>query len=670
MLRYAPQLPGRNGSTRSSPGATLVHSPTAPICGPRGRPRAAARCSTSTAPTCWWTARWQWSSRARARGWKCAPLRRRRLKRRGSRTPGPPGRRWQGNRRATRWNWAGRASTARTSASTVCTDFSCGCAVPADAGRATPAGLSALRLHLYFENGIMSIPRLFGRRATPSASGFATRRACARPVEVDLPLPDLGRRQIAQRTLRPRDFRGNEACGPWTRRGCSAATLSLFRIDRGGPCPILAAAAGGAAAPAVRAAHPRLSFRPAADRGFGRSVEQVRELYRRDAAFRGIFDTAAVRPRRSSTRDPAAAAAAWVVSGEDRFANAAADAAIGRANQPNRAMGRYSQRVVLRARLGLAVRASRTRWRNRARRRAARIAERLETELAWLDDGWHGALARAQPGGQRRDGRGAGAGRPARPASATCARAAAHYVEALRALEFSEGWPEGPSYWIYNRAAPYAVAADCFLTAIGTDDDRRDSASATSCARSGSGPSTSSRQTASSSLTAIRPVRCGWERPGWWELTADYFARLSRDPGVVAGARLLPQPLAGALRQASAALVCGAVLRPVGAPGARLRPGRARTLDAQAPAAGDAVRPAVDGGGVLPRRVGRPRRDSTPRSKPATCWRTTTITTPGTSASSAAACWRRRPASTATPAATPARTGWATPSRPSPPTAC
>ena len=48
-------------------------------------------------------------------------------------------------------------------------------------------------------------------------------------------------------------------------------------------------------------------------------------------------------------------------------------------------------------------------------------------------------------------------------------RAAAHYIEALRALRLSEGWPEGASYWIYNRSGPYALAADCTMTALGTE---------------------------------------------------------------------------------------------------------------------------------------------------------------------------------------------------------
>jgi hypothetical protein len=39
----------------------------------------------------------------------------------------------------------------------------------------------------------------------------------------------------------------------------------------------------------------------------------------------------------------------------------------------------------------------------------------------------------------------------------------------VRALQLSEGWPEGTSYWIHNRAFPFALASDCYLTAVGQE---------------------------------------------------------------------------------------------------------------------------------------------------------------------------------------------------------
>lgn len=286
-------------------------------------------------------------------------------------------------------------------------------------------------------------------------------------------------------------------------------------------------------APPVRLfpAHPRLSFRPAADRGFGRSFEEVRELYRRDAAFRGIFGPA-LAAAADGMRDPAAAAAAWVVSGEGRFAKAAAAALLAQPISQSRD-GQYSNLWAFALAWDWLYRQPELDGGIREKA-AALIAERLETELAWLDGGymatWHGrnqaangamvaALALGDLPAQERN----------------LARAAAHYAEALRALDFSEGWPEGPSYWIHNRAAPYALAADCYLTATGKDEI------------AGLRIRGVMRKAGLWSIYQFAPngvfepygdsagsLRLG--ETGWWEATVDYFARLSRDPSVAAGA--------------------------------------------------------------------------------------------------------------------------------------
>jgi hypothetical protein len=77
-------------------------------------------------------------------------------------------------------------------------------------GRATPAGLSALKLDLYFENGIMSIPRIFAGRNTLR---FQLRDAARLrgPVEVVYRYQTSSGNRIARRTLQAGDFRGNEA---------------------------------------------------------------------------------------------------------------------------------------------------------------------------------------------------------------------------------------------------------------------------------------------------------------------------------------------------------------------------------------------------------------------------------------------------------------------------
>jgi hypothetical protein len=78
------------------------------------------------------------------------------------------------------------------------------------AGRPAPAGLDALRLALSFENGIMSIPRIF--------AGSNTVRCAVRdasllrgPVKVTYRYRTAAGAQAHTKVLDPADFRGNEA---------------------------------------------------------------------------------------------------------------------------------------------------------------------------------------------------------------------------------------------------------------------------------------------------------------------------------------------------------------------------------------------------------------------------------------------------------------------------
>ena len=305
--------------------------------------------------------------------------------------------------------------------------------------------------------------------------------------------------------------------------------------------------------------HPRLSFRPAGQGGPGRTLESVRALHRTDATFRSIFDGAIARA--AETRDPAEAAAAWVVTADERFAGRAAQLLI---DEPitRTGDGRYSRLWAFALAwdwlYGHPVLAE---TREQA---AARITERLESELDWLDARgmalWHGrnqaangamvaALALGdRPGYERR-----------------LARAAAHYAEALRALQFSEGWPEGPSYWIHNRAAPYALAADCFITATGFDSvagirirDLMRTVGLWSLYQFGPNRVFEPYGDSAGSL------RLG--ETGWWEVTADYFARLSGDPDLAAGAdwfrKLSPTPYGKGQLRWWAALAYGQLARP------------------------------------------------------------------------------------------------------------
>ncbi|MBL0161079.1 MAG: hypothetical protein IPP47_28945 [Bryobacterales bacterium] len=283
------------------------------------------------------------------------------------------------------------------------------------------------------------------------------------------------------------------------------------------------------APPVVSSTHPRLVFRPAQDRGLGRTFEDVRALYRTDPFFRATFDQA-LKSCESAT-NPAMTAACWIVSGDERFAQASARI-LAEQTITQSGSGAYSD-----------VWAFALAWDwlyhhpalagGLRERVAARIAERLATELAQLDDTgmamWHGrnqatngaiiaALALAGLPGQ----------------DVQLGRAAGHYAEALRALDFSEGWPEGPSYWIYNRALPFGVAADCYMTATGSET------------AGGVSIRNAMRKIGLWTLYQYGPngvfepygdsvgsLRLG--ETGMWEASIDYFAKLSHDPGVVAG---------------------------------------------------------------------------------------------------------------------------------------
>jgi len=164
----------------------------------------------------------------------------------------------------------------------------------------------------------------------------------------------------------------------------------------------------------------------------------------------------------------------------------------------------------------------------------SRIASALEDELIELDSGypamWHGRNQLAN------NTLVAALALSRHPQAAELQRRAMkHFAEAIRALAMTEGWPEGPSYWIHNRAFPYALAADCFMTATGRDTIE------------GASIKEAMRQIAYWQLYAMRPdgtmVRSGdaWavgpsRNRGMWQPVQDYYARLAGDPDLVAAA--------------------------------------------------------------------------------------------------------------------------------------
>ena len=280
---------------------------------------------------------------------------------------------------------------------------------------------------------------------------------------------------------------------------------------------------------AVYSKHPRLVFRPKEEPGLARTFEQSRRLYRTDATFKTIFDKAlAVKLGR---QHPAMLAACWIISQDDKYATAAVDLMLkrklGKSGEP------YYSRVWSYALAYDWLYHHPALTPDKKKQIVARIIERLGTELDALDDQemavWHGRNQAAN--GVMI----AALGVAEHLDKKTLRRATAHYIDALRALEYSEGWPEGASYWIYNRAGPYPLAADCVMTATGLET--LDGMSIREVMRKIGlwqiyqyAPNGTFEPYGDSSGS----LRLG--HTGWWLLTADHYARLSRDPALMAGA--------------------------------------------------------------------------------------------------------------------------------------
>ncbi|MFO7898537.1 MAG: hypothetical protein R6V58_05705 [Planctomycetota bacterium] len=275
--------------------------------------------------------------------------------------------------------------------------------------------------------------------------------------------------------------------------------------------------------------HPRCVFRPADRDAPGRTAEEVRMLYETDRTFKAIFDKAVDAKGRSRARHPAALAAVWIVTGDRRHAEAAIDKMLER--PLSRSGEPYYSKVWFYA---LAYD-----WLHgypgftdaKKRKIVAKIKERLGTELDDLDGTgmavWHGRNQAAN-GAMI-----AALGIAEHLDQETLRRATAHYIDAIRALQYTEGWPEGASYWIYNRAGPYAIGADCVMTALGTDTI------------AGIPIREVMKKIGYWSIYQYAPN--GVFEPygdssgslmlghtGWWTVSVDYYARLSRDPGVMA----------------------------------------------------------------------------------------------------------------------------------------
>lgn len=288
--------------------------------------------------------------------------------------------------------------------------------------------------------------------------------------------------------------------------------------------------------PGVRPERPRLGFRPDGTPG-ARTISRVRELCRADETFRGYFLPALAlaeeRMGQGKLDEPLLAASCWVATGEERFAEAAIDLLLSGEITATPTASYYSNvweySLAYDWLFGHPLMTEERRWRIEER-----IGNVLAAEFDEIDGNypcvWHG---RTQLANNILVSALSLSLHPRREEFQQ--RALAHFAEALRALALPQGWPEGPGYWIHNRAFPFVLGADCALTATGQDTVGGISIRETI------------RQTALWQLYMLQPsgkfVRLGdtWEvglptGPGLWQPVQDYYARITGDPGVVAAA--------------------------------------------------------------------------------------------------------------------------------------
>ncbi|MFW6151738.1 MAG: hypothetical protein ACOC6C_02065 [Verrucomicrobiota bacterium] len=280
--------------------------------------------------------------------------------------------------------------------------------------------------------------------------------------------------------------------------------------------------------------HPRCIFRPDDRKNWGRTKAEVRNLYRTDPVFKAVFDDALKVKIDNGWQHPAALATRWIVTGKESYGKAAIRKML---KEPLQAQGGPHPSKLWSHSLAYDWLYNYPGFREDEKQKVVdTIKARLATELDRLDNTgmalWHGrnqaangvmiaALGIAEHLDQK-----------------TLQRALAHYIDTIRALQYSEGWPEGASYWIYNRAGPYAMAADCVLSALGKETI--DGVSIREIMKKIGywslyqyGPNGVFEPYGDSSGS----LRLG--QTGWWTVTVDYFARLSRDPGLMAGADYL-----------------------------------------------------------------------------------------------------------------------------------
>lgn len=183
------------------------------------------------------------------------------------------------------------------------------------------------------------------------------------------------------------------------------------------------------------------------------AVEGIRRRYKNDPVYKKQVD----RWTKGAAR--------WLCSGDQGVGEKAIESLLGQEVKSPNAMGDYGNGMSIA--LQYSMLSDHPGLTTEKRQRLELLLERsLEKTLAVLDGDsaslWHGRFQLACAGWVVA----AVLGQGGNVSPGLVSRAQGHFLEALRALELSGGWPEGYSYWINNRAYPFALACLAHLNAV------------------------------------------------------------------------------------------------------------------------------------------------------------------------------------------------------------
>lgn len=190
-------------------------------------------------------------------------------------------------------------------------------------------------------------------------------------------------------------------------------------------------------------------------------LAKLRMRYRDDAAFQRQVDEV------GKSSNPLYSAVAWICSGQEQYQQAGLRALESQnVTSPLEEDGREGNGWVL----AMAYDLLRSSPETRLPHFEIRLQEYVRNLLLILDEDsaslWHARFTLASSAwlaATALDDGGA-------EAKALIRQAQAHYLQAVLALEVTEGWPEGYTYWINNRAFVYTLAALAHMN--GVDDSQ------------------------------------------------------------------------------------------------------------------------------------------------------------------------------------------------------